>query len=101
MSWHRCENGQDSRPVEVDDFSSHVYVYVRRNITHVDGTEERPAHYEWDELKIPRESWESWEQSEMNADAIEEMAGISADNADMVEVLSQAVEELASIIGGE
>jgi hypothetical protein len=30
-----------------------------------------------------------------------EVAGISADSAEMVEVLSQAVEELASIIGGE
>jgi len=101
MSWYRCENGQDSRPAEVDDTSSMAYVYVRRNISHVDGTEERPAHYEWDELKVPRESWESWEQSETNADAIEEIAGISAESADMVEVLSQAVEELASIIGGE
>lgn len=34
-------------------------------------------------------------------DGLAEVAGISAESADMVEVLSQAVEELASIIGGE
>ena len=34
-------------------------------------------------------------------DGLAEVAGISAESAEMVEVLSQAVEELASIIGGD
>ena len=40
-------------------------------------------------------------RSNMLGDGLAEVAGISAESADMVEVLSQAVEELASIIGGE
>ncbi len=99
--WKKVENGEDMRPIEVDDASSRVYVYVRRNIERVDETEDRSAHYVWDELTVPKDVWEIWEQTETNADAIEEIAGISAESADMVEVLSQAVEELASIVGGE
>lgn len=40
-------------------------------------------------------------RSDTLGDGLAEVAGISAESADMVEVLSQAVEELASIIGGE
>lgn len=101
MSWRHSENGEAVRPAEVDRTSSRRYVYARRNIALIEGDGERPDHYEWEELAVPRESWGVWEQSETNADAIEEIAGVSAESADMVEVLSQAVEELASIIGGE
>ena len=57
--------------------------------------------------------WSAFEEADMTdrelielrsdtlGDGLAEVAGISAESADMVEVLSQAVEELASIIGGE
>lgn len=57
--------------------------------------------------------WASFEEADMTdrelielrsdtlGDGLAEVAGISAESADMVEALSQAVEELASIIGGE
>ena len=40
-------------------------------------------------------------RSDVLGDGLAEVAGIAADSADMVEILSQAVEELASMIGGE
>ena len=93
MSWHRCENGEDVRPKEVDDTSSAVYVYVRRNIVEVAESQERPAHYEWDELLIPRSSWEIWEQVEINADAISDVASMAADNEVSVNDLADAFAE--------
>lgn len=101
MSWIRSENGEAVRPAEVDRTSSRRYVYARRNIALIEGDGERPDHYEWEELAVPREAWDAFEQATVNADAIAELAEIDAENAEMVEVLSQAVAELAEIIGGD
>lgn len=61
--WYEVENGSVARPADVDTTSSRSYVFVRRNITFVeevkDGEEiTSPAHYRWEEMKIPREMWE-------------------------------------------
>ena len=56
--WYDVENGDLIRPAEIDETSSKVYVYVRRNIEIVEATEETPAHYRWQEMKIPRGMWE-------------------------------------------
>lgn len=61
--WYEVENGNASRPTDVDTSSSRAYVFVRRNITFVeeanDGDEiAGPVHYRWEEMKIPREMWE-------------------------------------------
>ena len=59
--WHRNETGGLVAPSEVDLTSSKLYVYVRKNITFYpetgEGAETREAHFEWDEMKIPREMW--------------------------------------------
>jgi len=61
--WYEVENGSVARPADVDSTSSRAYVYARRNIVFVeevrDGDEIiSPAHYRWEEMKIPREMWE-------------------------------------------
>ena len=56
--WYDVTNGDLTRPAAIDETSSKVYVYVRRNIELVEATDEMPAHYRWQELKIPREMWE-------------------------------------------
>ena len=55
--WYTVENGCAVRPGDVDTSSSRVYVYVRRNFELVSETEEMPAHYKWEEIKIPKEMW--------------------------------------------
>ena len=70
--WYDVENGNAVRPADVDSTSSREYVYVRRNIVFVeesnDGEEVRPAHYRWDELKIPKDVWPVYSK-EMDHDA--------------------------------
>lgn len=70
MSWKHSENGEAVRPSEVDDTSSAAYVYVRKNIVLVPETDGRGSHYEWDELKVPKGSWELWERSTAALDSI-------------------------------
>ena len=101
MSWRHSENGEAVRPAEVDHTSSRRYVYVRRNVALIEGDGERPDHYEWEELAVPREAWDAFEQGTVNSDAIAELAAMDVENSDMVELLSQAIEDLAAIVGGE
>lgn len=56
--WYDVVNGDLTRPAEIDETSSKVYVYVRRNIELVEATDEMLAHYRWQEMKIPREMLE-------------------------------------------
>lgn len=55
--WYRAENGEALRPAEIDSTSSRAYVYIRRNIRLIEATEDVPAHYAWEETKIPRDAW--------------------------------------------
>lgn len=60
--WRKVTNGSDNRPADIDETTSGKYIYARRNIIRVEasgeGEEAVGAHYEWEELKIPREMWE-------------------------------------------
>ena len=61
--WYEVENGDLTRPSDIDTTSSRAYVYVRSNFTVVEEVVEEgevitPAHYKWKEMKIPREMWD-------------------------------------------
>ena len=60
--WYTVENGEPIRPADVDTTSSKAYVYVRKNFElipeQVTEMETIPAHYRWQEIKIPKEMWE-------------------------------------------
>lgn len=89
--WRKVTNGSDNRPPDIDDTTSRAYIYVRRNITRVEATGEGEeavgAHYEWEELKIPREMWE--------------IARAVFEHTEELEAISGAIMELAEIVGGE
>lgn len=84
--WYRTENGAAVRPAEIDATSSKKFVYIRRNIELVEATDDLPAHYVWEEAKIPKEAWVIAELS-MNHEnalsdvyaALAELAGIIAE----------------------
>lgn len=75
--WYEVENGEAVRPSEVDQTSSADYIYVRRSIELVEATgegeDERPAHYEWEETRIPRDAWEIYLQAEDNRTALDDV----------------------------
>lgn len=75
--WYHVENGDSVRPTEIDRTGSTSYVYVRRNITLIaasgDGDEDRPAHYEWDETKVPVDDWETFSKVMEHDDALDDV----------------------------
>ena len=83
--WNHID-GSGVRPQELDTTSSKKFVYVRKNIVLVEETEERGAHYEWDEAKIAKEDWEVYEQVLAHDTALDDVYA--------------ALTELAELIGG-
>lgn len=60
--WREVENATSARPSDVDENLSKAYVYVRKNITFVEESKREdgtivPAHYKWEETKIPQDTW--------------------------------------------
>ena len=57
-TWYKSQS--DIKPSEYDNKSSKVYIYLRKNIVYVEAQEsaehEIPAHYKYDELKLPKEA---------------------------------------------
>ena len=62
MEWYNSESM--SEPMEIDTESSAVYNYVRRNIREVSDTieGETVTRYEYEECKIPKESWGMYQE---------------------------------------
>ena len=59
--WYRSENGDLTKPAEVDDTTSQVYVYVRKNFEQIPATEEIPTHWAWTETKVRKEDWQTYQ----------------------------------------
>ena len=82
--WYKCENGSLDRPQDIDSASSAVYVYVRKDITKIPAEEDRPAHYEWMETKIPKEDWEVYEQVLGHGEALDDVYAALTELAEMI-----------------
>lgn len=82
--WCKTENGENVRPSAVDTTSSRVCVYIRKNIQAVEATEDFPAHYKWEELKIPREMWEISEKVLGHDEALNDVYSALTELAEMI-----------------
>lgn len=87
--WYEVENGNLARPSDIDTTSSRAYVYVRRNITVVEEVVEEgevvtPAHYKWEEMKIPREMWEVCEKVMGHDTALDDVYEALTELAEMI-----------------
>ena len=72
--WYENENGDLTMPAAVDQTTSKVYVFVRKDFEAVQATEERPAHYKWMERKIRKEDYPLYVQTETNTANIDYIA---------------------------
>lgn len=86
--WYANENGSDVRPAETDQSTSKIYVFVRKSFELIpaDG-EERPAHWRWQEQKIRKADWETYQKIIGHDVALDDVYA--------------ALTELAEIIAGE
>lgn len=88
--WYKVENGSVEKPVVLDQTSSKVYVYVRKDFVEVpasgeEGTSEyRPTHWEWMECKIRKEDWVIFEKVLGHDDALDDVYAALTELADMI-----------------
>ena len=82
--WYKNENGSGVKPDALDSTSSKVYVYVRKNFVLVPAEEERPEHWTWDEMKIPKEDWAVYEQVLGHDEALDDVYDALAELAEMI-----------------
>lgn len=74
----RTANSDSQKPLEIDESSSKKYVYVRSNFELTETTDENgetSSHWEYDEEKIPKESWQTYktligENRQLQADVL-------------------------------
>lgn len=62
MDWYKSSNSDNTKPSEIDETSSKVVVYVRKDFVEVptldiDG-KENGTHWEYMEKKVKKEDWE-------------------------------------------
>ena len=89
--WYKSENGDLTKPTELDMNSSKVYVFVRKDFVQIpesgEGYETIPAHWEWQETKVRKEDWDTFEKVMEHGTALDDVYA--------------ALTELADIIAGE
>ena len=85
--WYKNQNGDSVKPEAVDSASSKRWAYIRKDFLLVEATEEMPEHWEWQEMKIPKEALAIYEQT--------------VGNTEGVDMLTECVLEMSEIIYGE
>ena len=80
MEWYRSSNSNSVTPADVDDTSSKVYVYVRKDFELIPETEENdqviPEHWEYMEKKISKEIYPEYAQNRADIDYIAFMTDV-------------------------
>lgn len=107
MQWRVSANGDANKPDAVQFDYGCGTVFVRRNFTKKKKTEgdmPTPEHWEYDEIKVPLDTWEFMktlmehtEEITESQDASTELAVTTADNSAKIEELQLAVAELSSV----
>lgn len=72
--WKISENSDSIKPAEIDTTSSKVYNYIRRNFVEVqsydENGEESGTHWRYEENKVRKEDWETYQQVAINTSEI-------------------------------
>lgn len=77
MNWYYSEGNE--RPAIVDEISSKKWVYIRRNIEEFEREDEtnptiKEKFYKWEEMKIPKENYPTYELEVQNAANLDYLA---------------------------
>ncbi|MBQ6398851.1 MAG: hypothetical protein IJI21_01900 [Clostridia bacterium] len=82
--WNKSENSDMNKPVTMDAKSSHEYVYVRKDFRQVEATEDRPAHWEWMEARIPKKDWELFVELSSHSEALDDVYAALTELAELI-----------------
>lgn len=79
--WYTVESGIE--PSEIDNTSSEIYVYLRKDIVKVED-EEKGTHYEYLEQKIKKDDWDMYKQIISNTSDLADVQDALIELAEMV-----------------
>ena len=83
--WYKNENGDLTRPADIDSTLSKKYVYVRKDFKQIEATEEIPAHWEWLETKVLKEDWEIYQNVIEHGNALDDVYAALTELAELIE----------------
>lgn len=79
--WYAVESG--IKPSEIDNTSSEIYVYLRKDIVKVED-EEKGTYYEYLEQKIKKDDWDMYKQIISNTSDLADVQDALIELAEMV-----------------
>lgn len=82
--WHKSENSDLNKPKALDSKSSYEYVYVRKNFVQIEATEQRPAHWEYFEARIPKKDWELFVELGNHSEALDDVYAALTELAELI-----------------
>ena len=82
--WHKSENSSMGKPAAIDTKSSCEYVYVRKDFVHVDATDDRQAHWEYMEARIPKKDWELFVELSNHSEALDDVYAALTELAELI-----------------
>lgn len=92
--WQRTENSELIRPLDVEESGNNVI--LRKNFVEVQATEDKSAHYEYDEWQMTKEQYEVYEIVSRQANAIEELSekvdGELSEAIDVIDIMTGGAE---------
>jgi len=74
--WRKSENGEATKPLDVEKGSSASIIYVRRNFKHIEATDDRPEHWEYEENEINTALFDVYQNVEELNTALVELAEV-------------------------
>ena len=87
--WYSNENSGIEKPGAVDSVSSKVYAYIRKDFEEIpesgSGEEVIPAHWRWQEMKIPKSALAIWQSAQSNSDALDDVYAALTELAELIE----------------
>ena len=82
--WYTSQNGSLDQPSAIDTTSSRKYVYIRKNFEVVAATEDIPAHYQWQEMKIPKADMGIYEKTVNHDEALDDVYAALTELAEII-----------------
>ncbi len=81
--WYKVEGGT-ARPGVIDTTSSKKYNYIRRNIEHLEETEDLPERWVWEEQKIEKNVWDTYRATTENTSTLEDVQAALIELAEII-----------------
>lgn len=82
--WYKTSNGDSAKPATIDQESSKVYTYIRRDFQLCPAADDVPEHWEWAEKKVTKDEFETIAEVMTHGDELTELETALCDVYEMI-----------------